>query len=336
MHAERQTLILLVLVLITATLAGCGTPEKAGIPDGETTVAAVSSRAAAVPPATVASANTATPTTTASATAPVETAPADTASTPEIESTPDVAATIVAGYEPDVLGPYPAPDGARRAEVHVYDCVSVIPDYETAYETLLIIDEDSGEEQIAATQLIACGGLGAFGLEGQFWSPDGAFFYFTDAREGVPDGCGFWQQPLNRANVTTGEMERLGSGVRSPDGMRLATWEVTDLVIWSVSGGEAGRSEAVRPDAINGEIVWSPDGTALVYAQYGSACPLADVSLVHVTLSDFASRPLLAPEMPAFTSFSWDTEQTLTLVDDDGRRWFYDLESTQVTPAAEG
>ena len=38
------------------------------------------------------------------------------------------------------------------------------------------------------TQLLYCGGIGASGLEGKFWSPDSRFFYYTNAREGWPDG----------------------------------------------------------------------------------------------------------------------------------------------------
>lgn len=329
MRAQRRSLILLVLVLLGAS-AGCGMPETAGTAGGEIIVTTVGSPpdVTAVAPATPTPANTPAPTAT--------TAAAASATPPPETATPDAAATIVAGGEPQVLGPYPAPDGARRAEVRVYDCVSAIPEYETAYEMLLIVDEKSGEEELAATQLIACGGLGAFGLEGKSWSPEGDFFCFTDAREGVPDGCGFWQQPLSRVNTASGEVERLGPAVRSPDGTQLASWDGRDLVIWSVSGGQVGRSEARRLDAIQGGIGWSPDSTALVYAQYGSVCPFADVTLVHVELPEFTATPLEAPQMPAFTTFAWDAEDTLTLADEDGRRWFYDLQTNEITPAAEG
>lgn len=74
----------------------------------------------------------------------------------------------------------------------IYDCVPVGAVEENAYEQLKLIQIDNSVAKIVDNQLRSCGGLGAFGLAGLFWSPNSSYFYYTNAREGVPDGCGYW------------------------------------------------------------------------------------------------------------------------------------------------
>ena len=70
---------------------------------------------------------------------------------------------------------------------------------------------DIGRERHAAgaveyqidSQLLNCGGLGAFGLAPLFWGADGQTLWYTTAREGGPDGaCRPWVRPMTRVDVT--------------------------------------------------------------------------------------------------------------------------------------
>ena len=59
------------------------------------------------------------------------------------------------------------------------------------------------------SQLINCGGLGAYGFRGLCWSPDSSYFYYDMAREGVPDGSGSWAPPIRQLDVALGMIREL-------------------------------------------------------------------------------------------------------------------------------
>jgi hypothetical protein len=192
--------------------------------------------------------------------------------------TPDLAATVIALSQPRSHAAYPSPDGEWQAEVVIYECVQVNEESINAYEQLKLSRVSQGTEQVVDSQLLFCGGLGAYGLEGLFWSANNRYFYYTNAREGVPDGCGYWQRPVIRVDVTNQQVEALGRGTVSPDGTKLATWQDRELVVWDANQGEIGRATAAVQDIGPGSIVWSPDSRALVYLQVASYCPLSGKS----------------------------------------------------------
>jgi uncharacterized Zn-binding protein involved in type VI secretion len=92
-----------------------------------------------------------------------------------------------------------------------------------AYETVSLVATD-GAAAVVDSQLINCGGLGAYGFDGLFWSADSRYFYYTTAREGVPDGCGDWQPPLRRVNVAANASKDVSGTDPSPDAAALAAW----------------------------------------------------------------------------------------------------------------
>jgi len=254
--------------------------------------------------------------------------------TPEPEPTPDGPATVMAIAAPTRQSTIVSPDGRWRAEVDVYPCSELPGGADVlSFEQLNLVDVDNGEATTAAEQLISCGGLGAFGLEGLFWSANSRFFYFTNAREGVPGGCGYWQRPLLRAAVETGETEWLGPGESSPDGAKVAAWQERQLVIWEADGEEVGRAAAAVADADLGAVAWSPDGDALVYLQVSSYCPLEKSYVVHLTIPEMETDVLLEAEAPAFRGADWLDAGRLRLVDQEGEEWIYDLANGVLSPA---
>lgn len=243
---------------------------------------------------------------------------------PTIAATPDIAATVIAISEPRIYSSHLSPDGKWRAEVVIYDCVAVGGVDENAYEQLRLIQVDSGVEKIADSQLQYCGGLGAFGLAGLFWSANSRYFYYTNAREGVPDGCGYWERPIIRLDVSNLELKHLGGGSRSPDGTKLATWWGQELVIWDINEGEIARISAMALDAETGAIAWAPDSQALVYVQFASYCPLSGKSyVVRFDLPALEQTLLLESESPTFGNATWAALNELTLSDENGKEWRY-------------
>lgn len=251
--------------------------------------------------------------------------------TPTVTATPDIAATVIAISEPRKFSSHLSPDGKWRAEVVIYDCVAVGGADENAYEQLKLIHIDSSVEKIADSQLQYCGGLGAFGLAGLFWSANSRYFYYTNAREGVPDGCGYWEQPIIRLDVSNLELERLGSGPRSPDGTKLATRWGQELAIWNINEGEVARISAMALDAEMGPIAWAPDARALVYIQFASYCPLSGKSyVVRLDLPTLEQILLLESETPTFGNVTWDVLNELTLLDKNGKRWHYNFTTQEL------
>ena len=228
---------------------------------------------------------------------------------------------------------YSSPDGVWSFEVIYYDdCV--IPGGENeVYEELKLVQVSSGDERIADEQIKTCGGLGAFGFEGLFWSPNSHYFYYTDAREGVPDGCGYWERPIIRMDVTTLNKEPIGEGPRSPDGLKVATWQGQELVVWDVNDGEITRFPVIFPEAQIGPITWSPDSRALVYIKVASWCPLSGKSylaMVDLTLPE--QRLLLESEKHNFSRATWEVAGELSLLDENGQEWRYDLVTQELVP----
>ena len=151
--------------------------------------------------------------------------------------TPAEAAAVIFAVRPETQTEHLSPDGRWRAVVYTYPCVEV-EGAQLAYDELRLISVDSGSDPLIAHQLQYCEGLGAIGLGGLFWSANSRYFFYTDARQGVPDGgCGPYTRPTFRLDVATLATQPLGSGPRSPDGTRLAAWQDGALVIWDLETG---------------------------------------------------------------------------------------------------
>lgn len=248
------------------------------------------------------------------------------------EPTPVPIASLVrsqAGAE--VRSVLESPDGRLRAQVLTYGCTPVEGEGEYALDELVVETIASGERWLAAEQLQACGGLGAFGLETLFWSPGSRRLYYSTAREGVPDGCGFWLKPFSVADTLSRQAEDLGGGVLSPDGRSMALWQSPDLVVWQLDEGETARIPRAVQELPPGPTVWAPDGSALAYLQFSGDCqPEPPSYLVLVSLGSRESITLLTLSDPVLGGLEWRDAGILTLWDEAGQRWEYDLAQSRL------
>jgi len=166
--AMRRCWLSLVL-LLAWLMTGCS-PLAASSPSP---LATITPKAIQPTPSSVTPASRQEPTATATA-VPTRIAELPTA-------TPDIIETVTAFRQPRIYATYPSSDGQWRMEVVIFDCVPVGETDEAAYEQLKLIRASDGVEQIVDTQLIYCGGLGAYGFKGLFWSPNSHYFYYTGA-----------------------------------------------------------------------------------------------------------------------------------------------------------
>jgi hypothetical protein len=303
-------------VLLLVILAGCTSGREGGILPSET----------ATPEPVVVEV---TPEQTPEIATPTEVPTVATPTEAPTAATLEIATLVMDKSTPVVLNSYPSPDKQWRVDVVTYDCVDVGKGGPYGYEQLKLVDVAGGKEQVVADQLRSCQGIGAYGLGGLFWSSNNLYFYYTDAREGEPDGCGqYWLRPISRVDTASFKTEQLGGGTRSPDGEKLAVWQGRELVIWDLGGKEIGRAAALF-EYEPGAIAWAPDNQSLVYLQYESPCLLGKTAVVRLDGVD--SKPLLVLESdkPAFGKVSWDTTNELTLFDGTGKPWKYDLVKQQ-------
>jgi hypothetical protein len=249
------------------------------------------------------------------------------------ETSTAIAKAVVAASQPKIHASYLSPDKKWRAEVIFYACVKVWGAGENAYEQLKLIEASSGIEKIVDSQLQYCGGVGAYGLGGLFWSPNSRYFYYTSAREGVPNGCGYWERPVIRFDTVNRSLAYLGGGPVSPDKTKIATWQEHKIVVWDLDQGEIARASAIAPTATVGPLTWSPDSGALVYVQTTFNCfPLGKTYVVRLDLPELTSTLLLESEAPSFNGVIWDAPNRLRLFDEQGKEWRYNFVTKELEP----
>jgi hypothetical protein len=183
--------------------------------------------------------------------------------------------TLIATTQPSVIATYPSSDGKWRVEVIRYDCVSVYhnSNESIAYEQLRLVNLSDGTQKFVADQRQSCGGVGAFGLNGLYWSPSNRYFYYNESREGYPDGgCGGYIPPIYRLDPLTQEVITLEGGFISPDKTKLALWQGTEIAIWDLDRGEIARLATLHPNLLNGRIWWSAKSDSIVYLQTDAEC----------------------------------------------------------------
>jgi hypothetical protein len=226
---------------------------------------------------------------------------------------------------------HPSPDGRWIAEILIYDCVRVSEEEENAYQELRLTEVATGQPRTADSQFLSCGGLGASGLGGWFWSPDSRFFYYTNASTGVPDGCGYFSSPYLRLDTQDLSVEYLGMGSVSPDERKLAVWWEGDsgvrengrLAIWDIQGELLGIAMLPPPADLAGPIAWSPDSRSVAFLTSEGSCPLGLTALGRMELDMMIPVIMLQSAGPSFGGLSWDAPSLVTLTDEQGGSWTY-------------
>lgn len=208
----------------------------------------------------------------------------------------DIIAAITSTAQPQIIQSVPSPSGELVAEVSVYPCTDIGGGTIVAYERLDLVTPAAGESQQVAEQLIYCGGLGAIGLSVIRWSADDSYLFFTDAREGVPDGLATgWVPPLWRARLADMQVENLGSAAFSPDGMWLVTWTPTQISYMSPleSVASAISLPLIPAELQIDRVFWLPDASGIVYVQTDMPFAPSVSTITHIDLTTMEQTILL-------------------------------------------
>ncbi len=239
--------------------------------------------------------------------------------------TPDLIATAQASSPAQTISSQVSPDGLWWARAFSHPCPDEFEGEAYGYDFLQLTNQRNGEERVVFSQLISCGGLGAYGLAGSFWSGTSRFYYFTEAAHGVPDGCGYWQPPLLRLDLNDWSITDLGSGTLSPNRLRMASWMDGELVMWDLNGGRIGSAPPPVDNVLPGPIAWAPNGQSIAYLLSEDYCPLGVTYLVRVKLDDFQAVLYHASQDPSFADILWDTPNRVILTDENGDTWAYNF-----------
>jgi hypothetical protein len=205
-----------------------------------------------------------------------------------------IIAAVVAAAEPEIIQSIDAPDGSQRAEVIVYPCVD-IGEQIASYERLDLINNATAEKHLVADQVINCGGLGAYGLWVLRWSDGSAFLYYTDAREGTPDGVSVgWLPPVWRVRLADLQTERLGQALFSPDGAWLVTWDREHIRLVPTNSNKPIVLDLLSADLTIVEVIWLPDNSGLLYIQADTLlAPISRSVVTHIDATTLTQTLLL-------------------------------------------
>ena len=183
---------------------------------------------------------------------------------------------------PEVIQSYPSSDGLFRADISMYPCTE-IEDQEWSYEQLKIIKIASGEAEIVAEQLIACGGLGEYGLWVLRWTEN--FLYYTNAREGTTDGFTLMSiPPIWQVDLSTLQAENLGKALFSPDSKWIISWVGNTLRLLEIDGDEVAEFPITPENLSITQIVWLPDSHGILYIQADMPFASTQSSVTYIEL----------------------------------------------------
>jgi hypothetical protein len=156
-----------------------------------------------------------------------------------------------------------------------------------------------------------------------FWTNSSSYFYYTGTREGVPDGCGFWQGLMDRIKVSDKSIEYVGAGPVSPSGDLIAAWVDHDLTIWELDGPPVASITHPIQEAIPGPIAWSPTSEAVAYLLSEDYCPLGLTYLVIMDVDDLSPEIVLTSSSPSFANIAWEAPNRIVLEDEKAGQWAY-------------
>lgn len=232
-----------------------------------------------------------------------------------------------------------SPDGLWVAElIAAYPTEGQVPDY---YQSLTVrrLDSSVTWTLVDSWSLWA---LGATSLRIIGWSPE--LFYFSDHT--TADGCDFFGAELNlrRLRLDDGSVSETpvlaGSGLSlSPDAAFVAyvagDRTMPEIVIHDLATDEL-RSTALEVGEDYwgaGNVVWAPDGHALMLTVDHSGCgPPENTarSIVRVDVSSLGQQTLIDHSDRLFRTRSWPEMDRVLLSERDGGSWWMDAATGEI------
>ena len=181
-------------------------------------------------------------------------------------------------------------------------------------------------------------GLGATTPQVWRWSHDGSSVLLVDL--GIPDGCSAYgySENLRRVSLSTGEVVEVAPDVHgafalSPDETLLAYFSGSQLIMRDLRNSQETQVPfgAEQSGWSAGDIVWSPDGSALAFSSIQDPCGGKAAGIFYLDRSSNLLEPLVVNDR-LFHLLDWPDPNRIRLVDEAGSHWWLDIENGQITP----
>jgi hypothetical protein len=330
----RVRFLVFVATGLALLLAACQGSEAASVP--LPTIPALPSATFSPEPTAVQQSVSDTPPPTAAATQPP---PSPTAPPTSAQATADSTSTPVYTDLEVVTETSTSPDGVWVAElIEAYPTGGELPDY---YQSLTVrrLDNSVAWTLVDSWSLWA---LGATSTRIIGWSPE--VFYFSD--HATADGCDLFGADLNlrRLRLDDGSVSETpilaGSGLSLSPDAAFAAYVTRDRSMPEIVIHDLGTDE-LRSTALEvgedywgaGDIVWSPDGHALMLTVDHSGCgPPENTarSIVRVDVSSLEQQTLIDHGDRLFRTQSWPELDRILLSEQDGSSWWMDAATGEI------
>ncbi|MFN8454274.1 MAG: hypothetical protein U0401_06285 [Anaerolineae bacterium] len=222
-----------------------------------------------------------------------------------------------------LTAPFPATDGSEQ------------------YQTRLEVVNTTGTVKWTLADQTLNYGLGYTTPRPFHWSADGRYLYFTNLA--VSDGCSLFHNgsDLYRADLSTGQVtEIVPPGVwwvsLSPDEQTAAyiPWngEALLLTILNLATGNYREMTFEGKYTQAGNIIWSPEGQALMLTLATNPCDSANwtQSIARVDVATLSSTILIRDDKRLFVTTEWPEAGTVELTDKDGDTWTLEVTSGEL------
>ena len=235
-----------------------------------------------------------------------------------------------------------SPDGEWKAQVIVaLPTISDTAISSNYYTQLKVSKMDDTTEWVIVDEWSEWG-LGYTIPHPLHWSRDGRYLYYTNRP--VPDGCAVFVNgsDLHRVDLNDGSVREIMPPVGlwlslSPDETQLAYIGYGDrgLVIRDLATGTE-RETKLDPgkDYQAGQIIWSPDSTAIVLALAIQPCSTdwaASTSILRVDIATLEQVLLISEDERLFIPEEWSTTNKVFLKDKGGDYWLMDATTGELT-----
>ncbi len=166
------------------------------------------------------------------------------------------------------------------------------------------------------------------------WSDKAPVLYWTYTP--TPEGCVVFANAsdLNRLDLTTGVSQRLVDPqaqwlALSPDETQVAAVTREGLSLFDLTGGKART--AALPSGQAGQIVWAPDGSALVLTVAHDPCTdQTSYSILRLDVQSMALTTLIDHDRHRFATLEWSAMGSVLLADIAGNPWLMDPQTGEI------
>lgn len=251
-------------------------------------------------------------------------------------STPDLESIVIESSNTD------SPDRKWTVQIEISEPVLSSEVQESFYVRVSVISQDAQSIWVPIAEWRGYG-LGFLRPIVFHWSQDGEYLYLADYA--IPDGCsGFgYTSNISRVTLRTGAIDKIAPQLEgvlslSPGESTLVALGYKTVSIHELQSGQDRMLEyTVEADFwISGNIVWSPDGSAFLFAAIIDGCSPPEQetsSLFLVNARTGTIGTLVSNDARRLIVKEWSKTDQALLTDKEGKQYWLNTIGGTITDA---